>query len=161
MIDGVIYDMTSPTLHHQWVLTQLGHEFSNFIDEHNGDCRAFVAPLDVTPDPADIYTIVQPDVMIICDRSLLEGKYCEGAPDLVVEILSPSTRRKDLTIKTAKYAAAGVREYWIVDIDAERVLVYDFAHGDRIGIYGFDTDVPVGIWDGQCKVNFRRIMDRL
>lgn len=161
VIDGVIYDMTSPTLHHQWVLTQLGHEFSNFIDEHNGDCRAFVAPLDVTPDPADIYTIVQPDVMIICDRSLLEGKYCEGAPDLVVEILSPSTRRKDLTIKTAKYAAAGVREYWIVDIDAERVLVYDFEHGDRIGIYGFDTDVPVGIWDGKCKVNFRRIMDRL
>lgn len=161
VIDGVIYDMTSPTLHHQWVLTQLGHEFSNYIDEHNGGCRAFVAPLDVTPDPADIYTIVQPDVMIICDRSLLEGKYCEGAPDLVVEILSPSTRRKDLTIKTAKYAAAGVREYWIVDIDAERVLVYDFAHDDRIGIYGFDTDVPVGIWDGQCKVNFRRIMNRL
>ena len=54
-----------------------------------------------------------------------------------------------------------MREYWIVDIDVERVLVYDFAHGDRIGIYGFDTDVPVGIWDGQCKVNFRRIMDRL
>ena len=161
LIDGIIYDMTSPTLHHQWVLTQLGREFSNYIDEHNGDCRAFVAPLDVTPDPADIYTIVQPDVMIICDRSLLEGKYCEGAPDLVVEILSPSTRRKDLTIKTAKYASAGVREYWIVDIDAERVLVYDFAHGDRIGIYGFDTEVPVGIWDGQCKVNFRRIMDRL
>ena len=161
VIDGIIYDMTSPTLHHQWVLTQLGREFSNYIDEHNGDCRAFVAPLDVTPDPADIYTIVQPDVMIICDRSLLEGKYCEGAPDLVVEILSPSTRRKDLTIKTAKYASAGVREYWIVDIDAERVLVYDFGHGDRIGIYGFDTEVPVGIWDGQCKVNFRRIMDRL
>ena len=161
VIDGVIYDMTSPTLHHQWVLTQLGREFSNFIDEHNGDWRAFVAPLDVTPDPADIYTIVQPDVMIICDRSLLGGKYCEGAPDLVVEILSPSTRRKDLTIKTAKYAAAGVREYWIVDIDAERVLVYDFEHGDRVGIYGFDTDVPVGIWDGQCKVNFRRIMNRL
>ena len=54
-----------------------------------------------------------------------------------------------------------MREYWIVDIDAERVLVYDFAHGDRIGIYGFDTDVPVGMWDGQCKVNFRRIMNRL
>lgn len=161
VIDGVIYDMTSPTIHHQWVLTQLGHEFSAFIDEHNGDCRAFVAPLDVTPDPADIYTIVQPDVMIICDRSLLEGKYCEGAPDLVVEILSPSTRRKDLTIKPSKYASAGVREYWIVDIDAEKVLVYDFAHGDSIGIYGFDKEVPVGIWDGQCKVNFRRMMDRL
>ena len=161
IIDGVIYDMSSPTLHHQWVLTQLGHEFSNFIDANNGDCRAFVAPLDVTPDPADIYTIVQPDVMVICDRSLLEGKYCEGAPDLVVEILSPSTRRKDTTVKLAKYAAAGVREYWIVDIDAERVIVYDFAHEDNIGIYGFDTDVPVGIWDGKCHINFRRMMDRL
>lgn len=161
IIDGVIYDMSSPTLHHQWVLTQLGREFSNFIDANNGDCRAFVAPLDVTPDPADIYTIVQPDVMIICDRSLLEGTYCEGAPDLVVEILSPSTRRKDMTIKLAKYAAAGVREYWIVDIKAERVIVYDFAHDDAVGIYGFDTDVPVGIWDGRCKVNFRKMMDRL
>ena len=161
VIDGVIYDMSSPTLHHQWVLTQLGREFSNFIEENNGDCRAFVAPLDVTPDPADIYTIVQPDVMIICDRSLLEGTYCEGAPDLVVEILSPSTRRKDMTIKLAKYAAAGVREYWIVDIKAERVIVYDFAHDDNVGIYGFDTDVPVGIWDGRSKVNFRKIMDRL
>lgn len=161
VIDGVIYDMSSPTLHHQWVLTQLGREFSNFIDANHGDCRAFVAPLDVTPDPADIYTIVQPDVMIICDRSLLEGTYCEGAPDLVVEILSPSTRRKDMTIKLAKYAAAGVREYWIVDIRAERVIVYDFAHDDAVGIYGFDTDVPVGIWDGRCKVNFRKMMDRL
>lgn len=161
LIDGVIYEMASPTLHHQWVLTQLGSLFSDFIDAHKGDCRAFVAPLDVTPDLADIYTIVQPDVMIICDRSLLDGRYCAGAPDLVVEILSPSTRHKDMTIKLAKYAASRVKEYWIVDIAKERVIVYDFAHDDKISIYGFDNDVPVGIWNGACKVNFRQIMDRL
>ena len=161
LIDGVIYEMASPTLYHQWVLTQLGHLFSNFIDEHDGSCRAFVAPLDVTPDPADIYTIVQPDVMIICDRSLLDGKYCDGAPDLVVEILSPSTRRKDMTIKLHKYAAAGVREYWIVDIAKERVIVYDFDHDDDISIYGFDNEVPVGIWGGACRINFRKMMNRL
>jgi Uma2 family endonuclease len=99
--------------------------------------------------------------MIICDPSKIGKGYCEGAPDLGVEILSPGTRRRDLITKHAKYAEAGVREYWIVDIEAQTVVVYDFEHEGLPKICGFDTPVPVGIWKGECLIDFSSILARL
>ena len=161
LIDGVIYDMASPGAAHQGMSLRLASHFLRHVDENRGDCRVFTAPFDVVPDPADKYTVVQPDVMIICDPSKMRNGYCEGAPDLVVEILSPSTRRRDLILKHAKYAAAGVREYWIVDIEAQAVVIYDFEHDALPRICGFSEPVPVGIWNGECRVDFAAILSKL
>ena len=161
LIDGVLYDMASPNAAHQGMSLRLGALFLQYVDGHGGECRVFTAPFDVIPDPSDRHTVVQPDVMIICDPSKIGKGYCEGAPDLVIEILSPSTRRRDLITKHAKYAEAGVREYWIVDIEAQTVVVYDFEHESLPKICGFDTPVPVGIWEGECLIDFSSILARL
>ena len=161
LIDGVIYDMASPTALHQGMSLRLAARFLAYVDDSREECRVFTAPFDVVPDPTDKYTVVQPDVMVVCDPAKLRRGYCEGAPDLVVEILSPSTRRRDLMIKHAKYAAAGVREYWIVDIDTQTVVVYDFEHEALPHIIGFGTPVPVGIWEGKCLVDFAGILAKL
>jgi len=99
--------------------------------------------------------------MVLCDRKKLLRRCIFGAPDFVLEILSPSTRRKDITIKSGKYAAAGVREYWIIDPDREKILVFDFEHDDFPVIYTFDDQVPVKIWEDRFCINFPEIRDEL
>jgi Uma2 family endonuclease len=117
-----------------------------------------VAPADVQLDMDD-KTMVQPDIFVVCDRSKLKNGRLYGAPDFVVEVLSPSTRKKDMFTKLAKYANADVREYWIVDPDKKRVLVYDFESDDFVKVYTFEDKVPVGIFNRQCEVNFAEIYD--
>ena len=106
-----------------------------------------IAPLDVQLDRDD-RTMVQPDVLVVCDRSKVVRRCVYGAPDFVVEILSPSTWEKDMYVKLGKYESAGVREYWIVDPKKKRVLVYDFEHTDFPALYTFTDQIPVGIFDG-------------
>ena len=161
LIDGVIYEMASPNALHQGMSLRLGSLLLQYADDQGGECRVYTAPFDVIPDPADKYTVVQPDVMVICNPAKLRSGYCEGAPDLVIEILSPSTRRRDLITKHAKYAEAGVREYWIVDIDAQSVVVYDFEHDALPKICGFGSPLPVGIWGGDFYVDFSAILAKL
>ena len=117
-----------------------------------------ISPIDVQLD-CDEQTMVQPDVLVLCDRSRLLNRCVYGAPDFAVEILSKSTRKKDLTKKLEKYSSAGVREYWIVDPDKEKVVVYDLEHEELPIVYGFDAEVPVRIFDGACKVDFAEIRE--
>lgn len=161
LIDGVIYDMASPTFIHQTIALRLGMTFSGYIDGNHGKCIAAVAPMDVQLD-MDNKTIVQPDVMIICDRSKIKNRVVYGAPDLVVEVLSPSTYKKDIRLKLKKYRAAGVREYWIVDPDDHAVTVYKFGDMTDFKIYELNEDelaVPVGIFDDKCIVDLGEIFD--
>ena len=88
-------------------------------------------------------------------------KRLEGAPDLAVEILSPSTRSKDMILKLYKYEKAGVREYWIVIPEQQAVLVYHFEKTPEVAQYSFADQVPVGIWDGKCKVDFKKILENI
>ena len=118
-----------------------------------------ISPVDVQLD-CDEKTMVQPDVVVVCDRSkVIRRCTCTARRSLVIEILSPSTRRKDVTIKLNKYIAAGVREYWIIDPDQCRVLVYDFSAAIYPVIYGFDAKIPVAIWDGDCVIDFQEVYD--
>ena len=104
----------------------------------------------------DIYNLVQPDISVICDRDKLSnGKRCIGAPDWVIEVVSPSTKAQDYIIKRGKYQAAGVREYWIVDPDKKRITVYDLEHGD-IDEYSFSDTINVGIYPDLC-IDFNNI----
>lgn len=158
LIDGVIYDMSSPTNIHQLLAVQIWKTIESYIRKKGGNCIPFVAPADVQLD-CDDKTMVQPDVFVVCDRSKVIKRCTYGAPDLIVEILSPSTRKKDISIKLKKYIGAGVAEYWIVDPDKKTVVVYDFAHDELPAIYGFDAKVPVGLFDGECEVDFDEIFE--
>ncbi len=121
LIDGVAYSMSSPTRFHQGIGALLTRRFGNYLEGKKGDCRVYAAPLDVffprvrEQREDDVDTVVQPDVLVVCDPDKLVAKGIWGAPDLVVEILSPSTSRKDLHEKFALYERSGVREYWVID----------------------------------------------
>jgi len=155
LIDGVFYDMSAPTIPHQVIAGDLYRRLGNFVDTAGGSCVPMIAPVDVQLD-CDDKTIVQPDVLVVCDKEkLANGKRVYGAPDLVIEVLSKSTRDKDRFLKGRKYQDAGVREYWMVDLNKEKVIIQDFAHEDNF-IFGFDEQIPVGIFDGKCVISLAR-----
>ena len=158
LIDGVFYDMASPTDIHQMISFEICARFREFINKNKGACIPAMAPLDVQLDE-DNKTMVQPDILIVCDRSKFKNSRIFGAPDLIVEILSPSTRKRDTFLKTGKYACAGVKEYWIVDPIKKRVIVYDFEHEDVPKVYTFEEKVPVNIFAGECEIDFTEIYE--
>jgi len=159
LIDGVIYDMAAPTDKHQIIGNEIYAKFRDYIRKNKGKCITITAPLDVQLD-CDNKTMVQPDVVIVCDRSKFKEGRVFGAPDLVVEVLSESTKKKDITIKGAKYSAAGVREYWIVDPKKKRVYVYRYEEEEFLPVmYTSEQKVPVGIWNDECEVDFAEIYE--
>nr|WP_296033457.1 Uma2 family endonuclease [uncultured Dorea sp.] len=156
LIDGVLYDMASPGTLHQMAGGYIYARFLEFVAKNQGKCIPLIAPLDVQLD-CDDKTIVEPDVMIVCDREKLYKNRIYGAPDFILEVLSKSTRRRDMVTKLQKYANAGVKEYWMVDIEGRRVFVYIFDEENYPAIYGFDSKVPVYIWGGQCEIDFSEV----
>lgn len=158
LIDGVIYDMASPRMIHQLIAGQIYAQLLSCIAGHNPDCVPFIAPADVQLD-CDSRTMLQPDVFVMCDRSRILDTHIYGAPDFVVEILSKSTRSKDMGIKQQKYDRAGVREYWIVDPDKKKVIVYIYGDDPDINIYGFTDTIPVAVSKGGCEIDFGKIND--
>ena len=158
LIDGVIYDMSSPIGHHQIIAGQIYFHLVSYISGKGGPCIPFIAPIDVQLD-CDDKTIVQPDVLILCDRSKYTPQRIVGAPDFVVEVLSKSTREKDMFLKLNKYRSAGVREYWMVDPDKKTVIAYHFENDDDLSVYTFRDKVPVGIYGGDCVIDFAPIDD--
>ena len=157
LIDGVIYDMATPSNIHQILIVKIVSRLNAFIEKNKGKCVPFVAPLDVKLSEEDDKTVVQPDVFLVCDRDIAKKRFFESAPDLVIEILSPSTKKRDSGIKMRKYKETGVREYWLVDPIQKHIVVHDFEHGDISRTYGFDGKVPVGIFEGECEIDFAEI----
>ncbi len=161
LIDGVLFRMDSPTTTHQKIAGYLYHRIYGYIDDNDGDCQPFIAPVDVQLD-CDDRTIVEPDVMILCDDTKDIRKRIYGAPDFVAEVLSPSTRRKDMLLKLHKYGEAGVREYWMIDPEHGRIMVYQFESDDAtLDLYSFEDEVPVGIYDGKCRIDFAPLNAKL
>lgn len=161
LINGVLYDMTPPSRAHQHAVTELSRKLGNFIEEQNGPCEVYVAPLAVRLD-LDHTDWVEPDIVVVCDPTKLSDRGCEGAPDLVVEVVSPSSRARDYIRKTPRYLQAGVRELWIVDPDARQTIVYrtsDTSPEGLLSSYSFDEAVPVGIWDGACTIVLSETLD--
>ena len=160
LIDGVFYDMAAPTTIHQGIAGFLHKKFLDFVMENKGPCFPFISPVDVQLD-CDDKTVVQPDVLVVCDRSKYKNGRVFGAPDLVIEVLSPSTRRKDMQLKMYKYSEAGVREYWMVDPEKKVVVQYDLEHLEIPTIYNFQSEIPVLIWDGACRINLREMYETI
>lgn len=154
LIDGQFYDMASPARIHQRILMEVAADIRNYIRSHGGSCEVDPAPFAVKLS-ADERTIVEPDISIICDPEKLTEKGCTGAPDWIVEIVSPSSRRIDYHIKLFKYQESGVKEYWIVDPEKKRILVFNFENEDTVE-YTFSDSVASGIFDG-LSIDFAAI----
>ena len=159
LIDGVIYDMAAPTSIHQIIAGHFYAQLLSYVMSKKGKCMPMISPLDVQLD-CDNKTMVQPDVVVVCDRDKIIKRCVYGAPDLVVEVLSPYTKKKDMTLKMHKYANAGVKEYWLIDPDKKKIIVYNFINDDY-SIYGFDSIIPVAIWDGDCQIDFNVILEAI
>ena len=162
LIDGVFYDMSSPTFVHQRVAGELYRQIANFIRGNKGECSVIMSPVDVRLD-CDDKTMVQPDIVIVCDKSKIKRWGIMGAPDFVIEVESPSTRRKDRHKKLAKYLNAGVREYWLIDPDKKQLLVYNFEAEEVITplIRQLRGAMPIGIYAGNIDINLDLVAEMI
>ena len=159
LIDGVFYDMAAPHALHQFIAIQIGYQLMSHIEKNHGPCRPVLSPIDVQLD-CDNKTVVQPDVVILCNpASRLKNGRIFGAPDFVIEILSPSTKRRDLTLKLAKYSNAGVKELWYVDPKNMLVISYDLAGDCTPRIHAFNESIPVHIWNDEFAVDFKAVYE--
>lgn len=130
LIDGHIYFMAPPSRKHQDISGELYADIKSYIRSHNGKCKVYAAPFAVFLN-ADDKTYVEPDISVICDSDKLTEQGCSGAPDWIIEIVSPGSRRMDYFTKLFKYRSAGVREYWIVDPDKNRIMIWNFETEDN------------------------------
>lgn len=150
LIDGQIYYMAPPNRKHQDIAGELFATIREYIRSNHGSCRPYIAPFAVFLNEDD-RNYVEPDLSVICDPNKLNDNGCVGAPDWIIEIVSPGSRRMDYYTKLFKYRTAGVREYWIVDPEKDRVLAYSF-EASGMSEYSFMDDIPVGIYPG-FKIN--------
>lgn len=153
IIDGIAYMQAAPSPIHQEILVGLLTQFHNYLA--GKPCKVYPAPFCVklmnedAKNPEDINKIVEPDITIVCDKSKIDGKGCNGAPDMIVEILSPSSIKMDRFIKFNKYEQAGVREYWIVEPEGKLVSVFALQNDRRYGrpeIYTEDDKIKVSMF---------------
>jgi Uma2 family endonuclease len=164
LIEGVAYDMTpAPSVSHQRILIELARQFASYLLDK--PCEVLPAPLDVRlpredEREEDIQTVVQPDLIVVCDPSKLDERGCRGGPDLVVEITSLTTARKDMKDKFYLYERAGVKEYWIVQPADRVVMVFKMDEKGRYGrpeIYSEEDNIEVGLFSGDLSVDLRAV----
>jgi len=161
LIDGQFYDMSAPSRVHQEISAELLTTIRQYIKSKNGSCKAYAAPFAVKPFEDDATTIVEPDISVICDHDKLTDRGCTGAPDWIIEITSPGNPEHDYIYKLQLYAAAGVREYWIVDPHKERIFVYHLEQAAfAVETYTFQDIVRVNIYD-DLLINFSEIAEML
>ncbi len=155
VFDGQIYYMSSPSQIHQSILLELSTLLNSYVKSRKGDCKVFPAPFDVKLSDHPL-TIVQPDIMIVCDKDKLDENRCNGAPDFIIEIVSPGNPSDDYIRKAYYYKNYGVREYWIVD-PKRRMVTVNYFEGDLINVaYSFDATIKVNIYD-DLYINFSDI----
>ncbi|MBP3700962.1 MAG: Uma2 family endonuclease [Lachnospiraceae bacterium] len=155
LIEGHFYAQVAPSRAHQDVLSFLHAAVYNYIQTNGGSCRVYPAPFAVQLSDADT-TIVEPDISVICNPDKLNDKGCKGAPDWIIEIVSPSSKRMDYYTKLALYRAAGVREYWIVDPLKKVVIVYNMEHDDGPVFYPLSEKVKAHIYDN-LEIDFSQL----
>jgi Uma2 family endonuclease len=161
IIDGELFMMAPPTTDQQIISRELSGQLWEFL--RGKPCKVYAAPFGVRLFPrADFSddTFLEPDIVVICDPAKITKAGCEGAPDMVVEILSPSNTRHEMLLKFRKYLAAGVKEYWIVDGDEKSVEIHLFDQGRCLtSVAGDDDEVPVSILPG-CTIKLRDLWPR-
>lgn len=146
LIDGQIYDMAPPARLHQKILMELSANIRDYIKQKGGSCEVYPAPFSVFLNQNN-KTYVEPDISVICDKNKLDDRGCNGAPDWIIEIVSPGSTRMDYSIKLFKYRTSGVREYWIVNPMKKTIQTYSFEGDEDSNQFFFDENVKVGIYE--------------
>lgn len=156
LIDGQFYDMAPPSRKHQDILMELSGTIRNYIKSNGGSCKIYPAPFAVKLKEEDC-TIVEPDISVICDPAKLTDRGCTGAPDWIIEIVSPANPGHDYVFKLNKYMEANVREYWIVDPLQENILVY-FCEKETFQVksYTFQETLKVNIYE-DFSIDFSKL----
>ncbi len=148
LLDGIVVGQAAPGIRHQRITLNLLTRLKEHIRQNGGSCEPFAAPTDVKLDD---FNVVQPDVFVTCSPELLTGQYLDGAPDFVCEVAS-SNRSNDFDRKLWLYRRSGVREYWIIEPQTERIFQYYFEESSAPEVYDFRTPIPVRIWDGRLCI---------
>ncbi|BAH07660.1 Uma2 family endonuclease [Clostridium kluyveri] len=164
LIEGKIYAMSpAPSRIHQGLIMELSARFYNYIRSNNGNCKVYPSPFDVflTDDENldNCKNIVQPDISVICDRNKLNDKGCIGAPDMIIEIVSPYNPSNDYVRKLWLYEQFGVKEYWIVNPMEESILVYKLDKNNQYAapkVYTFKDIIKVSIYD-TLEIDFSKL----
>lgn len=159
LIDGEMFMMASPTREHQDAVIWLASQIFNYISGKKGKGRVYASGFAVFPKKDNI-NYVEPDVTVVCDRDKLDKRGCNGAPELAIEIVSPSSIKMDYERKKKLYQESGVEEYWIVNLEKEQVKVYRFSEDDRGRDYSFEDTVKVGIYD-DMELDLRMLKEYL
>lgn len=146
VIDGQLFYMASPTVEHQDLIGFIYGNMWNHIRSRKGNCRVYFSPVSVYLDQ-NSRTLLEPDLILVCDQGKRRRGGFWGAPDMVAEVVSPSTQSRDYLLKLNKYQAAGVRVYWILNTAKDTIHVYDFEQ-EKMEIYSFRDRVPVRLLDG-------------
>ena len=154
LINGQIYYMAPPSRKHQDLSLEISGTIREYIRSHKGGCKVYAAPFAVYLDETS-GTYVEPDISVICDKNKLDERGCKGAPDWIIEIVSPSSKQLDYLVKLLKYQAAGIREYWIVDPMKNRTIVYNFEY-NSIDEYSFEDTVPTAIYK-DLSIDFKNL----
>lgn len=154
LIDGQIYYMAPPNRRHQELSMELSSVIKEYIRNKGGNCKVYAAPFAVFLNKDD-KNYVEPDISVICDGNKLDDRGCKGAPDWIIEIVSPGSKRMDYMIKLFKYRTAGVKEYWVVDPMKNALLVYYFP-SDFAEMYDFNDKVAANIYD-DLEIDFGRM----
>ncbi len=154
LIDGQIYMLSAPGRQHQELVHFLDMVIGNYIHSKDGSCKVYPAPFAVFLNPGN-KNYVEPDISVICNKNLLTDKGCNGAPDWIIEIVSPSSQYMDYLLKLSKYQNSGVREYWIADYPKNRITVYNFENS-YMQEYSFSDIIKAGIYE-DLEIDFSQI----
>jgi len=154
LIDGQLYMLAAPGTNHQRILNYINTEINLYIRSKNGNCEVFPSPFAVYLYK-DNHIYLEPDISVICDQDKLDESGCHGAPDWVIEIVSPGNAMHDYARKLNLYMNANVREYWIVDKQKNRIIVYNFEH-NTMEEYTFTDMVKAGIFE-DLEIDFSEI----
>ncbi|MDI6916038.1 MAG: Uma2 family endonuclease [Desulfitobacteriaceae bacterium] len=153
IIDGVAYMQAAPTPTHQEILMELARQIANYLT--GKPCKVYPAPFCVRLTKDDerknegITKVVEPDITVVCDKSKIDEKGCNGAPDMIIEIISPSSTKRDRFIKFNAYEKAGIKEYWIVEPDVKIVSVFVLQHNGSYGrqnVYSEEDRIQVNLF---------------
>ena len=166
LYDGFIKLMTpAPSRKHQKISAKMMKIWGVYLE--NKQCEVYHAPSDVrlpkgnqTKSDSQIYTVLQPDIYVICDLSKMDDRGCLGAPDLIIEIVSANNQKRDIRDKFDIYQEHGVREYWIVNPNDENVTVFVLDEQGKLqfrGMYAGDDKIPVNIFDGDLKIDLLEV----
>jgi Uma2 family endonuclease len=161
ILDGVPYMQAAPSRIHQEILMELSRQISNYLS--GKPCKVYPAPfcvrLDVKKNDNDVKNVVEPDITIVCDSSKLDERGCKGSPDMIIEIISPSTGKNDRFIKFNKYEKAGVKAYWVVEPDQKLVSVFTLQPNGRYGrpdMYTEEDKIKVSIFS-DLEINLNTV----